>query len=111
MPKPKKIGDLRHRITIETLTNASDGQGGQLRTWSTHKELWASVEAASAKERYFSEQTQHTVTHKVWVRFTPGVLAKMRVNFKGAILQIHGVRDPDGRKFWLELDCEEGVGS
>jgi len=105
------IADLRHRIIIQSLSLAGDGQGGQVETWATFATVWAKVEPVSAKERFFSDQMQYQRSHKITIRHLDNVTNTMRVSFDGRIFQIKGVRRPDERKFFLFIDAEENQGS
>lgn len=110
-----KIGTLRHRVVFQKPVDISDGQGGFTRSWQDVIEMWAEIRPTSARERWFSQQVQMTVTHKVTIRYNsvlkPDLVSSLRISYKGRIFQIHGIRLLDERRFWQELDCEENVGT
>ncbi len=107
--KANAVGKLRHRVTIEKPTYADDGQGGSATTWTTFAgPIWGTVEPKASKERFFAEQIQNQVTHKVQIRYLAGVTQEMRVNFQGRFLSIKGVYAVDERHFWMVLECIEG---
>lgn len=109
-----KIADLKHRITFQQLTNTPDGQGGFTEAWAniaSVPEVWAKVEPVSASERFFSQQIQPLVTHKVTIRWRNDLNASMRISHEGRIFQIHGIRSLDEERFWTLIDAQEGVGT
>lgn len=54
------IGELKHRITIQQCTKASDGQGGFTSTWSTLVSVWSKATPQSERERFYRGENQHT---------------------------------------------------
>ena len=106
-----KIADLRQRIKFQSLTRASDGQGGWTESWADVMTVWAQVKPVSQKERYFSQQIQPTTTHKITIRWVGGLTPEMRVVFESRIFQIHGLIREDEKRFFMFIEAEEGVGS
>lgn len=107
------IGQLRHRVVIESLTNASDSQGGVTTTWATYATVWALLEPVKAWELNFAAQVQYRRSHVAWIRYRSDltITESMRISFGGRYFQIKGIRQPDERKFFLTLDLEENRGT
>jgi SPP1 family predicted phage head-tail adaptor len=101
-------GRLRHRILIVQPTLAQDASGGtqedQANTFAT---VWASIEALSGRELYAAQQKVSQVTHKITIRWWPGVKANMNVQFEDREFQIESVENPDEQKKMLVLLCME----
>lgn len=108
---PVKIAELNQRITIQTQTRTSDGQGGWTVTWATFATVWAKVKPVRAKERFFAEQVQEVVTHEICIRRLTGLTTEMRVIHGASTLQLKGKIRYDARQFFMYIDAEEGVGS
>lgn len=108
---PITISELNQRITFQTLTRTSDGQGGWTETWTTFATVWAKVKPKSARERYFSQQVQETITHEITIRKLANVTTEMRVLHGAVYYQLHGKFKIDSRNFFMTIDAEEGVGS
>lgn len=106
-----QAGKLRHEITIQSLTRTADEMGGGVDSWATFTTSWASIEPAGSKERWFGQQIEANVTHRVRIRKQDGVTTKMRVLFGSRVFQIRGVQDFEERGIFLDLLCEEGVQS
>lgn len=54
------IGELKHRVTFWQESNASDGQGGYVTTWSQLANAWAKVVEQSPRERFYRGEDAHT---------------------------------------------------
>ena len=106
-----RIGDLRHRITLETLSRVSDGQGGFTETWSTLATVWAFIKPISSRERLFAESIGYQRSHEVIIRHRTDVTQEMRFTYDSRVFQIKGVKRPDERKAYLILDAEENQGT
>lgn len=104
-------GDLRHRVEILAPTLAQDSAGGTqvLQQFSVFATVWAAVHALSGRELLAAQQLVSQVTHKVTMRWLPGVIAlqNLRVLTDGTYLQIQAVIPDDTRRYSLELLCVE----
>jgi SPP1 family predicted phage head-tail adaptor len=105
-----RAGQLRHRVTIQQDTAASDGQGGRTVTSGTLvANLPAQVEPLSGRELLQAQAIGSQVSYRVRLRFREDITPRMRVvlpsTFGGATLQIHAVRIEDGQRQALVLDC------
>jgi head-tail adaptor len=114
-----QAGKLRQRITILDLTvgvaGSQDSFGGIVpgpQPTPIADDLPASIEFVSAKESYSGDQFVSLVTHRVTVRWLPGVRANQSVLFTDAearvrTLQVLAVDNPDERNKMLILSCQE----
>lgn len=102
-----KPGNLRHRITLEQITRASDGAGGYTETWSVVANVYADVYPLKGQERYDAQQIQATQSHRVTIRYRAGITPDMRVKYGARILRIDAVIDPEERHRELILMCSE----
>lgn len=107
MTKSAPIGELRHRVVLQTLSNAPDSQGGVASTWSDLATVWALVEPTKSYERFFADRLEFRRTHTCIIRHRTDVTTTMRLSFDSRLFQIKGIRKPDERKFFLILDLEE----
>lgn len=104
-----KIGKLRHRVTIEQVTEAQDTDGSVIETWSAFAIGQASIEPISGREYFAAQSTQADVTHRVSLRYLPGITPKMRVTFGSRVFDILSVINVDERNRELQLMCRENV--
>lgn len=103
-----RAGELRHRVTIQAEDRQDDGQGGYTPMWRDVETVLASIQPISGNEALVARQLQDTVTHKVVMRYRPGITAAMRLKFGTRLFNIREVRNYDERNRRLELRCVEG---
>lgn len=101
------VSKFRHRITIQSVTEASDGQGGQDLTWATDTTVWALITPASSWESMQAMQLQTPITHKVTMRYRAGLTTKNRLLYDGRVFEIKSIINPGEENFALELKCIE----
>jgi SPP1 family predicted phage head-tail adaptor len=101
------IGQMRERVTLQAPVRLPDGAGGADAAWDAGATVWAKVEERGGEERAAGERLAAEARLRVTIRHRSGVTAEMRALWNGRALEITGIRDPDGRKRFLVLDCEE----
>lgn len=102
-----RIGDLRHRIGLQTATRTSDGEGGSAVAWSTSVTVWASIEPANGREPYIANQLNGQVSHKITIRYRSGVTTGQRVLFGTRTFDVQAVLNKDERNELMTLYCLE----
>lgn len=102
-----RIGDLRHRLTLEYAVRVDDDCGGATETWVAVAEVWSAVRATSGDERTDADQLAGHVTHEIWIRRRSGVGPDMRFREGGRVFEIRAVLDDWQRGRLLRCLCEE----
>lgn len=101
-------GDLRHVIQIGDVDPQQDSGGAtvvdNVTTYTTQR---ASVETLQGKELFAAQQSNSQVTHKITMRWFPGIVSRQKVWFDGRQYDIESVQNPDGRRKMLVLMCIE----
>lgn len=100
---------LNKRITIEEVTETSDGAGGFTTSWSTKAVLWAMIRPVFAVEDFEASKIEGVVTHLIVVRYLSGITPKMRISYDGRIFDIKGVINVMERGKVLEIRVEEKI--
>lgn len=103
---------LRHRIVIEAAVPDPDSGGGSSDVWANAQVIaraWAGIEPLRGREVLTAMKLEARITHRVTLRYRPGVTAAMRVCFRERHFNIRAVINPEERNEMLELLCEEGV--
>lgn len=95
--KATRIGDLRHRVTLEAPLRTPDGGGGSALVWVPVAELWAAIRPVSGGETVLAEQISGRVTHVILVRRHDAVEPAMRFTLGTRIFLIAAVLDVDER--------------
>jgi SPP1 family predicted phage head-tail adaptor len=107
-------GKLRWQVQILQPTVEQDSSGGvdPLAT-STFATVWAAIEALTGRELYAAQQRVSEITHKITIRYMPGVLSLMSVLFDDPgrglprVFLIADVLNPDETPHLLYLYCVE----
>lgn len=107
MKAPVTIGDLRHRVQIETAARTSDGGGGAVITWTLVAEVWAAIWPRSADEGLTLDRVAGRATHDIWIRFRSDVKPEMRIRFGARVFDIRGAIDAEDCGRWLKCPSEE----
>lgn len=103
-----KSGALRHRLTIQKVTEERDSLGQAIETWSQFAVVYGSIEPMSGRERFLAAQTHAEATYRSRIRWIAGLTPKMRISFGEKIYHITYIAD-DGRRRELVLDLVEGL--
>lgn len=104
--------DLRHRVALEAEAPAPDGGGGQGDPWAaatTVATLRACITPLRGRERLQAQQLEAGVTHRILLRYRPGVTARQRLRYGARVFNIRAVINVEERNRWLEILAEEGV--
>ena len=72
-------------------------------------EVAGRVQPITTREVLQGMQLESPVTHRVTIRYRTDVTAAMSVLWGSVRLNIRGVRNPDERKRYTELLCDQGV--
>lgn len=102
-------GKLRDRITVQIASGSTNALGETVLTWSNSTSVWASVDGVSAREALTAGQQDVSVTHKVRLRFLPGLTQQMRFAWRGRTLEIVSLLE-HGNRSEHEAICTENVG-
>ena len=100
-------GDLRERVTIQRRSVTRDAIGAQIEAWQVRMSVYAKVAPMGAGEQYRRQQIQAKADWKVVIRYTGDVIPSDRVSWRGRTFEIKGILNPDMRRRFLELACEE----
>lgn len=104
-----KAGELRHRITIQTLSATKDECGHPV-GWDDVATVWAKVEDLSGREYFIAKQATATqVSTRITIRYRTDIKPEMRIVDGSRIFDIEAILDPDGRRRELQLMCQELV--
>jgi SPP1 family predicted phage head-tail adaptor len=96
-------GRLRHRVTIESASEAQDAFGEPIMSWGTLATVSAEKLDLSGRELFQAQQVNAKVTTQFRVRHRSDVTAKMRLKHAGTYYDIESYADPTGLKEELVL--------
>lgn len=105
-----KIGKLRHRLVIKSFTEASDGEGGTERSYSTQATVWGRVKPLKGRELMHARQVNDLVTHEITIRGGTTITPDQRIEHRGRTFEILTVIDGDDeRRIEQKILAEERV--
>ena len=102
-------GDLRERVALKSVSTQRDEVGGLVETWATVATVSAKIEPMSARESWYRQQMNAAASWKVSIRWRAGMTTKQRITWGSRTFEVRGVTDPDNRRRFLELACDEIV--
>lgn len=73
-----RAGELRDRLIIEKRTDTRSDAGDPVPSWSEYAKRWCRVIPQSGTEVYRNRQEEQTYSHRVEMRYLPGVRTKWR---------------------------------
>lgn len=107
----KRIGRMRHRVTIQQLSPNSpqqDAGGTPDETWGTYITGWAEITPLKGRELESARQTNPEVTGQARMRWRSGVDSRMRILFGSRTLEILAVINVEERSREMQLLYKEG---
>jgi SPP1 family predicted phage head-tail adaptor len=99
-------GKLRERVTWQQAAESRNSLGETIVSWATFATVSASVEGVTAREALAAGQQDVTITHKVRLRYLPGLTQNMRGLWRGRVLEIVSLLE-HGNRSEHEAICQE----
>lgn len=99
-------GKLRDRITVQIASGSTNTLGETVLAWTDSTSAWASVEGVSAREALAAGQQETTITHRVRLRYLPGLTQQMRFAWRSRTLNIVSLLEYANRTEHVAI-CEE----
>lgn len=93
-----RIGPKRHRIVVESRTDAADATGEPIATWSTFLSAWARIIQGGSREFERGDRVRADVDLVFVIRHRDGLTPKMRVSWDSRLFDVTAVTNPDQRQ-------------
>ena len=100
-------GKLRERVTVQIASGTTNALGETVLAWGNSTAVWASVEGVSARESLAAGQQEVSITHRVRLRYLPGLTQAMRFAWRSRTLEIVSLLE-HGNRSEHEAICVEG---
>ena len=106
-----RAGDLRDRITIDSLQVAKGTSGGMQKAWVLHTTVWAKRMDYSGAERRASSAGGEVAVARVefLIRVRDDLLETMRVRHRGKAFNIRHIKPLANARGWMVLTCDMGM--
>ncbi len=101
------IGARRRRFVLETPLDEPDGFGGRLRRYVAGPLVWGAITPVGVSDPVRHGRSESVATHRVTLRWRPGVTPQMRLAAGPRRFAIRSAGDPDGRRRDLVCAVEE----
>ncbi len=102
-----EVGAMRRRLVIEAPVATADGLGGAQQSFQRLAAVWAQVEWLAGTERWHEGRPEQVGTHRITLRWRPGLDASQRLRDGDRIYAIRALGDPDGARRRLVCLAEE----
>lgn len=112
---------LRERVVFQRRQRVGDGAGGYAGGWvdlcSRPAEVAPHTAGGSGKEEVIAQRLQGVMLFDLWVRGDPQTLAltvddraiqASTPHSPGRVFDIRAITNPDMKRAWLVLTCEQG---
>jgi len=105
--RARTIGNLDKKIELQSFASVSDGMGGMTDTWSTVTRVWASIWPIPAIEHVRAGAPTMIGTHRVGIRYYPGLDPSWRIKFGDRYFSIVSIVNQNEGNEVQELLCKE----
>lgn len=104
-----RIGDLKKRIVLQSVTETPDAMGGMSQVWADVAEVWGAIWPTSAREIMASQSNVLSVSHRIRIRYRSDITSAWRIYYTaaGTYYNIVSIIDPNMRHWVLDLMCLE----
>ena len=105
-----QAGKLRHRIKILKAVDQRGATFGEAKlAYETVAIVRAAVIPLAGKEFWGAAQTEAGISHRIEIRYLPGITPKHRIEFNGRIFEIVSVLNLEERNREIHLMCWEKI--
>lgn len=105
--KRTPIGEMRKRITIQSIDTTPTASGETADTATEFARAWARIEPLTGREAWIAKEQQATTTHRINLRYQPGITSRMRAVLGTRVFNFTDVRDLDEMHEELEILATE----
>jgi len=104
-----RSGRLRHRLVLQSKSEARDSYGAVPITWTTEDTVWGGIEPLTGKELFVQQQVQSEASVRIVLRSRSGIDPSWRVVNGGEVYAIDSVLDDDESAHFTTLMCLAGI--
>lgn len=100
---------MRERVTIQKPVEQQSSFGETTLTWEDEGTVYASVMGVRASDYFAAQQAGVLVTHRIRIRFFPGLTHQHRLIWRGRTMEISSVLEREARSVHEILAREEAA--
>ncbi|QQK75091.1 phage head closure protein [Salicibibacter cibarius] len=102
-----RIGKLDKRIEIGDVEEVRQENGRYEEEFVSYHKCWARVHPLSGSEKFAAQQIESELTHRVEIRYFPGIRPQQVIKYGSRTFEIEAVIDLDEQHREMHLDCVE----
>jgi SPP1 family predicted phage head-tail adaptor len=102
-----KAGALRHRVHLLRPQETKNAHGQRVMTYAHDSVVHAAVEVLRQEERVDAERVGGKRTHRITLRYFPGLTSRWRIKLGAREFEIDGVVNVDERNIETQALCVE----
>jgi SPP1 family predicted phage head-tail adaptor len=99
-------GLFNNTLTLQTLTETDDGQGGITTSWTNGGSFRGRISPLTSQERMAQDKTGQETTHKIYCD-NMTVIPKDRIKWGDVYFEIIGIINPSEMYHHLEIEVRE----
>ncbi|MFQ5535173.1 MAG: phage head closure protein [Sphingomonadales bacterium] len=101
------IENFRHKVVLQTASSVQ-GPGGHItKTWNTLATVAAAIEPLRGAQQLAAMKLEHPLTHRITVRYQPGLTDARRILFGARIFEVHAAINDGERSRFIIFKAEE----
>ena len=102
-------GTMRERVTIQKPVESQSSFGETTLTWADEATVYASIMGVRAVDYFAAQQAGTLVTHRIRIRFFPGITQQHRMVWRGRVMEISSVLEREARSIHEILAREDAT--
>lgn len=103
------IGKLKHHVTIEQKLVVRNTYGEEEVSYTPFIEAWCEITPLSGTEFFLAQQTQSSISHKIRLRYHPGIKPEMRLVWGTRVFDIGPALNVDEADTELLIYATESI--
>ena len=100
---------MNDRVTFQRPVVVRSTTGSETTTWADHVTVWATVKDVSGDQRFLADETRNSVETKILVKYRQDITERMRVLYRGRVMDILAIVEPSARMDYLDIRCRRGL--
>ena len=101
------VGQMRERVTIQKPVERQNPFGEATLEWEDEGTVYASVMGVRAADYFAAQQAGVLVTHRIRIRFFPGLTHQHRLVWRGRVMEVSSILERETRAIHEILAREE----
>lgn len=103
-----RAGNLRNKAEIQEIGETQNDFGEvEKGDYAKFKDVWCSIVPVTGKESFLSNVDFSKTTHKIRIRYIPGINASMRLVWQGRIFNFISTANVSERDKTIDIKAEE----